>query len=336
MPTLAFPSAEELLEVEQDKLPVLTQDDPVFEMFPIVAVDSHLLLWEQKDNYVGLQNVRGLNGQPGRISRVGAKRYKMEPGVYGDFVVIDEDEITRRRALGQFVSRISVNDLVADAQDQLLNLRVDRIRLNLWTLLATGTFSVYGQNGQLMHTDTFSLQTASAAVAWGTFATATPLVDFRTVKLKARGRSVDLGRTARAFGNTKTVNKLLGNLNANDLFGKRLGGGNTILSLNDVNKIFLDNDLPQVEEYDRGYLDSTGTFQAFIPDDKMIVVGTRTNGQKLGEYRQTFNAVTGSSGPYTKVFDRSETTVPPTVEVHDGHNGGPVIYFPGGVVILSV
>ncbi len=40
-------------------------------------------------------------------------------------------------------------------------------------------------------------------------------------------------------------------------------------------------------------------------------------------------------GPYTLVIDRREDEVPRQIQVHDGHNGGPVIYYPSGVVVLS-
>ena len=54
-------------------------DDPILQKhFPIVNVDSHILSWEQRDNYKGLQQVRGLDGQPKRINNVGAKRFTME------------------------------------------------------------------------------------------------------------------------------------------------------------------------------------------------------------------------------------------------------------------
>jgi hypothetical protein len=40
-------------------------------------------------------------------------------------------------------------------------------------------------------------------------------------------------------------------------------------------------------------------------------------------------------GAYMKVFDRGEATVPRSIDVHDGHNGGPCIYYPSALVKLS-
>ncbi len=336
MATFTFPSAAELHEIEQEKIPVLVEDDPLFQLFPIESVDAPLVMWEQKDNYQGLQQVRGLNGQPPKVTKAGLKRYKMEPGVYGEHQLIDEEELTQRRAIGTFNQPVSLNDLVMQAQDHLLNRRIDRIRANLWTVLSAGTFSVYGANGQLMHSDTFPLQTASASVAWATVATAAPIGDFRALKLKQRAKGVSFGRKALAFMNTKYLNYMLNNTNAADIGGRRIANGSNYNSLADVNAILLANDLPQIVEYDEGYLDDTGTFVPFCPDNKVVVVGARNTGVRVGKYQMTRNAVSGSPGAYTKVIDRSDETVPPIVEVHDGHNGGPAIEFPGSVVILTV
>lgn len=338
MATLTYPSATELIEVEQDKIAVLTEDDPLFQHFPLVNTDADRLEWEQKDNYSGLQAVRGLNGQPGSVKRKGAKRYSMEPGVYGDFNVIDEDEITRRRKYGTFNQHVSIDDLVADADDQLLNRELNRIRQIGWTLLTTGTFSVSGPNGALMHTDTFNLQTLSAAVDWDTVATATPMVDFRSAQLLSRGYSVSFGRQATALMNQVTANKMLKNTNANDIGGKLVNGGNNFTTIEDINKFLVAADLPQIQIHDDGYYNDSDTWTQFIPDDKVVIIGKRTTGANLGEYRRTRNANNPDLGPgsYLKIVDNGEDDVPRRIVVHRGHNGGPVIFLPSGVIILSV
>src|SRR5690348_2174970 len=142
MPNYIFPTASELQTIEQTKLPVLTQDDPIFEHFPLVNVDSHVLSWEQRDNYKGLQQVRGMNGQPKRVNAIGGNRYTMEPGIYGEFATIDELELTTRRQWGSFDAPISIDDLVMEKQDLLLSRRLDLVKSILWTLVSTGTFTV--------------------------------------------------------------------------------------------------------------------------------------------------------------------------------------------------
>jgi hypothetical protein len=334
--TYGYPTAAQLQAIEQEVMPTLLLEDPIFQDFPIVTVDENALEWEQRDNYIGLQQVRGMNGEPPRVGRIGAKRYLAPVGVYGEHIPIDEREITARRVLGTFDRLIDLTQIVAETQEQLLHRRIMRVRQIIWTLLSTGTFSVANGQGVVMHTDSYTMQTFSAAVAWATIATATPLSDFRAVKLLARGHGVDLGRRAKAYMNAATANALMKNTNASDLGGRRMAGGATFNSLADNNSIFLENDLPQVVVLDDGYYDESSTFQLFVPNNKVVVVGQRPMGSRLGEYRMTRNANNpgAAPGPYTTVVDEQDP--PKKLEVHDGHNGGPVIFFPSAVVVMTV
>lgn len=340
MPTYQYPTAARLREIEMDLLPRLTADDPLFAMLPIEEVNDSVIMWTQGDNYLGLQQLRGLNGEPSRVSRVGSKTYLEVPGVYGEFLAIDETELTRRARQDDSTAHINLTDLVMRLQAQLLQRRLDRIRVIGWTLLATGSFSVAAPNGATLHAGSYSVQTAAAAVSWATLATATPLIDFRGLQTKHRGHSVDFGRGAKAYLNRVTANNLLNNTNAADLAGRRVDNGNTVNSLQAINSIMLDNDLPQFVVYDEGYLDDSGTFQPFIPNERVVVVGRRSNGGRLGSYVMTRNASNPNVAPgaYTRVVTKGigENERPPaSVEVHDGHNGGPALEFPSAVVVFD-
>ena len=336
--SFTFPSSAELLAIEQEKVPRLTEDDPIFRHFPLRTVDANLLLWEQLDNYTGLQQLRGLNGDPPRVKKTGLKRYKMEPGVYGEFEDIDEAELTERRSMGTFNTPIDLSELVMMAQDKLLSRRLDRIRHILWTLLATGTFSVATtEPGGVAHTDAYTVQ-SSTGTDWGTPATATPLADLRAIKLLARGKGVSFGAGAEAFANQATINQMLNNTNNADLAGRRQNGLSTINNVGEVNQLLMGDDLPKLVPWDEGYIDDAGSFQLFIPNDVVVIVGKRISGATLGEFRFTRNANNPEMGPgpYTRVLDQGEVTVPRTIQVHDGFNGGVVIFYPGGVVKLAV
>lgn len=337
MSTYIYPTNQELKAVEQDKVHALSMNDPIFKHFPMVNVDSHVLSWEQRDNYKGLQQVRGLNGQPKRVNAIGGKRYTIEPGVYGEFMAVDELELTTRRKWGSQDQAIDIEDLVVEKQDQLLARRIDLIKSVLWKLATTGTFTVLNDQGVQMYAGTFALQPASASVAWGTSATAKPLGDMRAVQLLSRGHSVSFGSQATAYMNRKTFNKMIANTNTNDLAGRRTSGLNTVLNLEEVNKVLMGEDLPQVTPWDEGYLDDNGDFVPFIADDKVAIFGARPGNQDIGDYAMTRNANNPNlePGSYTKVVD-DEDEVPRKIVVHDGHNGGPRIYFPSAIIILSV
>jgi hypothetical protein len=222
-------------EINQDLIPRLTNDRPIFEIMPMRNVENYLVMWEQEDNYTGLQAVRGLGGMPPRVSRIGVRRFQMEPGVYGEHIPLDEVELTIRRQMGTFSTTINVEDLVLKVQNQLLGRRLDRIESIGWSLLANGTFSVAGPSGAILHTDQYQVQTYSAIVPWATAATSTPLTDFRAVQLLARGHSIRFDRSARAYMSQVTLNRMLNNTNNADIYGRRTAGLGTFNSLDQMN-----------------------------------------------------------------------------------------------------
>jgi hypothetical protein len=338
MATYTYPTNAELQLIAQDKMPALQADRPAFQILPIVNHDTSLVMWEQMDNYIGLQQVRGLNGQPANVKPVGSKLFQSVPGVYGEFSLVDELLLVERRRLGGFNVPVSVDDLVMQRQDQLLGRRLDRIEQIIWTLLSTGTFSVAGPNGAILHTDNYTTQTYTAGVTWATVATATPLANFRAVQLLGRGRSAVFDAGAKAYMNRVTANSLLSNTNANDLAGRRTAGLASVMSIGDTNQVLLGEGLPQLVVEDSGYFNDSSTFVPFIPNNKVVVVGRRPAGQTIGEYQMVRNANNDNMapGPYMKIVDNGEDHVPRSIEVHDGHSGGPAIFFPSAIVLMTV
>lgn len=336
--SLIIPTSAELQLIAQEKTPVLTLDDPIFDIMPITTSDEYVLMWEQRDNYLGLQGVRGLGGQPSRVAPVGGKRYTVIPGAYGEYGVLDELQLTARRQWGQFGASIDVRDMVMEWQDQLLNRRIDRWRYTGWTLLGSGTFSAARADGTVEHTDTFSLQTFTASPLWSSTSTATPLANLRANKLLGRGKGVSFGRDSTLYMNQTDVNNLLNNSNSADLFGRRVNGLSTVNNLSDLNELLAGDDLPQIVVYDKGYLNDSGTFTLFIPAGTAVHVGKRLQGQVIADICATRNANNPdmAPGPYQKIIDRGEDQVPRVVEVHDGANFAPRIYYPGSVIRYTI
>lgn len=339
MPTYTYPTATELMEIEQVKLPRMVQDSPIFKLFPFEGKRSHLLEWEQKDNYVGLQQVRGLNGEPPRVTAVGLRAFMMKPGVYGEFMAIDEMERTLRRANGTFNVPVDLTDLTMEKQDQLLVRRLNRIEWLCWQLVVYGYFRVLDNKGAVVHTSGYTQQQYTAGTAWSTLATSKPLDDFRNIQLLARGQSAEFSAGSVAYVNRVQANRLLANTNNDDFGGKFAPPGfSRITSIAGMNTILSLEGLPTIEVYDDGYHDEAGVWQQWIPDGVAIVVGRRSNGAPIGNFRFTYNVNNpgGDAAPYTRVIDRGDDTIPALVEVHDGFNGGPVLYYPGAVVKMNV
>ena len=339
MPTFTYPSNAVLTTVAQDKVPVLEVNRRIFDIMPIEEQDASVIIWDQLDNYQGLQSLRGINGEPPIIQQTGSKQYVERPGYYGEGELIDEIQLTERRRLGTYNEPVSLDDLVMEKQDKLLNRRLDRIEWIGWTLLTTGTFSVSTKNGAVAHQGTYTIQPYSAAVGWGTPGTSTPLADFSAVQLLARGHSVNMGATAKAYMNRVTFNNMRTNTNSADVYGRRTAGLGTPNNLELLNSLLTGDDLPQIVIYDDGYLaDTTGIFTPFIPNNKVVVVGQRPAGQSVAKYIMTRNANEPNMAPgaYMYVADFREEGKAPSVGVFDSHNGGPIIQYPSSVIVMSV
>jgi len=336
-----LPTSAMLELIAQDRIPQLTMNDLIFDLMPIRTVDSAEVVWEQRDNYTGLQQARGLDGEPPSIRKFGLKRYAMQPGFYGEFDTLNETDMTLLRQPGTFATPVNLDELIMPKFEILIGRQIDRIRKILWDLLAQGIFTVAGPNGSIMHTDQFPLQTYTATVPWGTFATATPLADLRNIQLLARGHSVAFDATAMIVVNRGTMNKILNNGNQADIAGRRVTGFNTtgpVNNANELNVLMTRDDLPNFAVYDMGYLDDTGAFNLFIPDGKAIVIGKRPAGQTVGEYEFVRNANNPgfAPGPYQKVINKTELQGLAKIEIHYGHTGGPAIFFPSAIVVVNV
>lgn len=335
--TYTFPSAMELMAVEQQLLPALKKDNPIYGIFPEVDRNIPLLMWEQLDNFQGMMSPRGLNGKPGLVKAVGSKTYTMQPGYYGEYMTIDEREVTLSRQFATVDRPVDVSDLVTQRGNQLLHRQLKRQAWIGWQLLVNGYFLATDAFGVLQHADSYQQRTSTSTVPWATVATATPIADFRAVRPLARGYSVSFGRAAKAYANTTTITNLLNNTNSADLGGKRIENGSTVNDLDSVNRILAANDCPQVVEWDGIWQDESGVNNLDIPNATVVVQGVRLDGAPIGNWVNTRNAVNPgyAAGPYYEVF-QPPFQVPPTVEIHRGTNGGVALYFPSAIVVMKV
>jgi len=343
--SFTYPTSQELFQIEQERLPRLQAGRAVFDFFRITTKDAAIVSWEQKDSYTGLQQVRGYGGSPSRVKRVAGRRYTVEPGIYGEYIPLDEIELTTRRAWGSFATPVKIDDLVMEASEQLQTRFLDRLEFLAWNT-CFGSISVLGPTGVVMHQDQWSPLTQVSLVQWSSAATATPIGDFRSIGLLSRGRSTSFGNGAKAYMNKRTFNWLVANINSADLYGKRTAGLANVMTLDQINMVLAGEDLPMIVIYDQGYLVdpaanvavSAALFTPFIPDHTVVVIGTRPGNAAVCEYIMTRNVNNADMAPgqYTRVIDLGENRIPRSIEVHNGHNGAPAIMYPGSVVIMTV
>ncbi len=336
--TYQFTQSSVLQAVLQNKIPVVTLNDPLFQdIMPINYVNAGMVIWEQKDDYTGLMSARGYDGEFGKITREGRNQYKVEPGKYGDQKPMSEEYLTNGREIGTFGDAINIERAQAEDQDHLLSIAISRLLKIGWDLVVNGTYSVPNADGQVIATGKVTTQSFTSVVPWTTVATATPLADLRAIKLKSRGYSTMFNKRAKLFVNSVTVNSLLSNTNSADLGGRRvINGAGQIqpLSLDQLNQILVEQDLPMIVEYDKGYKTNQTTQVQFIPDGKGVVIGARDTGEPVSEFIMTRNANNLASGRgATEFYYDFEFKKNPVRGISTlGFNGAPAVYFPSSIV----
>lgn len=340
----SFQDSATLTVVAPDLIQAATMDDPIFKIFPIRERNASRLRWTIKDNYRGLMALRGLGGEPTRVNRVGLRIFEALPGAYGEFETIDEIEMTNRAAgfPADMDIPISVDDLVAEGQEQLTMRQVSRMKQISWLLAVNSTFAVPLPGGGIGHTESYVGQTVTVNPLWTDSLNSRPMKNLRDLQPTfGFGTSNKFDGMSGAWLNSMTLNYLLANTNPNDIGGKRVVNGATVNDLPTFNRILLEANLPQINIWDDGYIDDNGVFQLYIPTGKIVVVGKRPDGEVPGEFQMTRNANNPNMEPkpYSFVDDRTQgptKTVPPRIDVHQGFNGGPVMERATQLITLTV
>lgn len=332
----------EITEIMQSMLPALRKESPIFDILPTVSKDVTTLIWEQRSNYFGRMQVRGLNGAPPRVLNVGFSQFFATPSYYGEEMPIDEAEMMERRKAGTFGERIDVQSLVTERANYLLHRQLHLEEYLGWQLLINGFYQILSPiTKSVLAQDSYTQRISTAALPWiANPTTSTPLADLRALKLLHRGYSVEFGTRAKLWMNQSQFNGMVANRNAADLYGQRTGGLfaagiESGLNLDQINSILLGEGLPQIGIYDEGYYDDTNTFQLWIPDGKVLLVGMRTDGSRLAQYVYTANRANAGMGPGPAYKVWETLGAIPDVMVYRGFNGVHQMFFPEGFVLLN-
>jgi hypothetical protein len=364
-----YPTNYELKLLEPDlQADAMLGADPIFEDFPIASKPVANIEWVMRENISGLQQARGMDGQAPRIQNLGASLYSMVPGIYGEQTVISERELTTRAPYNAPGAVINIDDLVVERMKILIAREVQRVRVNIWTLLTTGIFTVMAPGtGTLQQMGQYDIRTANvvaqtasvyaaptatnpnmsqiltgvlSGIGWATSATCTPLQDLLAVQqLMEAGTSCRFSTNAKMYMNRKTFNYII---NAASMGTRWFVGGDgsnagMLPGIKTVANLFENFDLPRPIVVNDVYLDDGKNNQYYVPDNKIVWVGSRPSNDLIGEYVQTRNASDPNFAPepYIKIKDDPDI-IPRNISIDRGHNGGPAIYYPNGVVVITV
>jgi hypothetical protein len=211
--------------------------------------------------------------------------------------VIDRAKIAVIRAPGTNIERLYAEEYMTDSMVELNQRLETRIEWLRWQAL-TGTLNIpatVNMPARAVNYNVPGSQKPTAATLWSTTASANPLQDIDNWKLLFRGtgavpKKIVVNQKGDSYLKQNTaIQNLIRNL-----YGRDLVAADT---LKEAIKTTLDG--LEYIVYDGGYLDDSGVFNPFIPDNACIIVGEGTTGNLMdlvsspNNYADMFNGEVG-------------------------------------------
>lgn len=342
MPTFAMQAAVQIRKLQKVYIGRDVSKRLGLKLMPFNTQDVTELIYEREDVNRGIQNARGSGNPAGAVVRPDISEKRFTPGHYGDTYVIDESELENRREVGtwtEFEKQGALSDKIARLfTDRYL----DRVEKNIFDILCTGKFEARtpsrGGTGPVVVRSIHNIPQYTPANLFSNLTTSTPIQYFRSLMPQLQlGVSVDF-RQGWAIANRNTINTILNNQNSTDISSRRTNSGDTVNDLSSLNAILASNDIFNLTEYHKGYFpEGNGNpMVTFIPDGKIILVGTREDGEPIGDYVLTRNAHNANSAPGEHfMVNDYRTKTPPHIEMTAGHNGGPVPLYLEAMAIIN-
>lgn len=335
--TLGLPTTEEATEILQQ-----WQPDPALyigaSILPERGLNSLKLSWQSEKRTGGMTQAHSLDADPRLINQPGRDTFEAEPYFFKEGFRLNESDLLTVRQMNALnpTNQRAGRDLIArrlTTLDRRLMVRQEWLR---WAALR-GAMSI-DENG-IVANETWAVQTANPDGAdWDSPSTADPRADFDAIKLLYRG----MGATAvgaNAYMNRVTAGLLAGTDQLKDAITNDRSAVR-LITLDNVLEVFgvIAGVVPTI--YDEGYIDSSDTFQPFIPDNKIIVVGRPTQGEELGflaSVPSLHNGGIDNPQPGKFVIIEDETDKPnPKYSGYAGWYGGTILLHPEYVVVFTV
>jgi hypothetical protein len=344
---LTFPTNAELDLVVQDYV-AQTDSFAGAEILPEAESMAQKVRWDERDRDAGATAPHVMGTDPKTDKRQGSKTHEYEPIPFKETDLLKEDEILRARELGTMNNRLDLSREIARIAKNRLDKTRIRMEILRWQTLR-GEIDI-DENGVVVHEE-FPIQSHNPLVDWDNLATAKPLADFNSMKLKFRGTGAS-AQGAEAWMNQTTASWLLENQNEADLKGFQNGNfTNLAYSIEELNKILAARGLPTIRVYDEGYIDKNDNFVNFLDDAEVILVGKRPGTQKPGDWMKTpslhvdkngmpapgfFSIIEVNGQPSEKVgtvtIAQLGASKNPKIEITGGVYGGTRLLFPKSVI----
>lgn len=261
--------------------------------------------------------------------------------------VLRPSDAVNQRALGMLDAISPMEIAMHMAESIALATQVEFEYNRVQALLGTITPSLFGATGA---TYSYPVQTPAApASLWSDLVNSNPIKDILGWVLLLRG----IATKPKLYCNLTVTgylcqNAAIVNLAKQSIFATEVGpgsSGDTVSARGVASLLQAFTGVESIILYDKGFrnMDSSGnyTFQTFLPDNKVLLIGEPPEGQSLGALGlcPTINNGGYSNpmpGDFLRVIDKSSLEINGSYEIYGGASFCPELHFPDAVVVGAI
>lgn len=344
MATMSLLVNAQLELLERERAINLSEQTPLGQVMPWAFEDTDTVLWEVRDNVMGLSLARGIGEPYSEVDDSGVTRYTMLSGHYGETRKLDAARIVRARQPGTFGDAIVITEETSRMMLEMAQREASLVNYIRGRLLALGEINVLDKNGTARYVYNWAgyadqLVTLTSTDVWTDLDDSYPLGSLRDAilaKMPGSGHRF-LTPEARAIANPNTWSYVWKNENPGDVAGKRDPYGATITDFGGFQRYVVSQAMlptPVIDDSGHGAA-TTDTWAYNIPDGYVVIVGVHESaGIRCGNYVATKHDAAG--GRPVIYAEQDWTYDPPKLpRVHRGHSGGPRLNYGRQVIILK-
>lgn len=294
---------------------------PLFKHFPFSYIDANEVHYDQYANMGGLMPTRALGTPPDVVTMPPLNVFKVKPGSYALEALLEEEELTIERQPNTINKPLEAEDRLGVIAKNCSTLAINRLYQTLGVFGTSGVIENRNSAGQIVHREVVpNFQVLQPSGSGGTGpgwsanpATATPISDmiYWQTYLLNPGTSAEFGANSSLVCNPKTVNTIWSTQQVQKTlvsdYGATYKRGEVappkINGKNSINELMTGMGLPNLTVCADGYYSTLAAaltqdptqFSYAIPDNTLMWVGDRPNGQPVAACKLTKHA--GISAP---------------------------------------
>ncbi len=211
----------------------------------------------------------------------------IRPGYWSEYQQVDEAQIRTVAQRGTHSSRF---DLMEYERELLFDISMKihaRKESMVWDALVNGYVNERNDQGLVVWDQRYKIIRARFRISACDRNNSTPLADLATIRTCLIGVSGAMfDATAKMYANSQTWECLLRNTNPLDIGRMSLSACCDAVGMQRLAQFFIARNLPQPVAYDGFWIDEQGRTQYYIPTGKIVMIGRRPDGQRVGAFYQ--------------------------------------------------